>query len=669
MYKTLALIAAASLYGQADTLRSAVISDSRNIAATSSAPLQRVYAEQLQSTGAISLAEALRTFSGISVKDYGGIGGLKTVSIRNFGAQHTGVVYDGIALSDARGGQIDIGRFNLENVQSISVQTGGSDDIFQSAHLSSSAGVLTITSRRPDFTDSNTHVSARMRYGSFATYNPYISIEQRLGREWSAVLTADYMNSRGDYPFVLHNGAQTTVEKRLNSQVQSLGTELNVYSSDLAIKIAFSGASRGLPGGVILYYQHPTEHLWSRNITASALYKKTWSPQWKMKASLAYSNAWDRYTNSDPAYPIPLDDRYDQHEITASATALYSPITGFDLSLAQDLSVAHLRANLNGFAYPVRLASYTSLSARYAIRRFKITGGLLLTGWGDRCRAANAGADGSTRLNGTSEEKGKSGARIHLSPWLSASYRLPEKTGLMLRASLKDGYRMPTFNDMYYPRLGTVDLRPEKALQSNLGIVWNKSFGGEKSHQALHHIGISADAYYNMVSDKIVARPTLFIWSMRNVGRVQMTGCDLAASYDHDFASWIALKAEARYSYQYAVDITDKSAANYRHQIPYSPRHCGSASATISTPWVNLGYTLSAAGKRYSLAQNLPQYRIEPYMDHSLSINGNVPLGRKHRWLLHWSAEALNLAGVNYEIIQYYPMPGRNYRISIKITY
>lgn len=661
MYKTLALIAAASLYGHADTLKSAVISDSRNIAATSSAPLQRVHAEQLQRTGAISLAEALRTFSGISVKDYGGIGGLKTVSIRNFGAQHTGVVYDGIALSDARGGQIDIGRFNLENVQSISVQTGGSDDIFQSARLASSAGVLTITSRRPDFNDSNTHVSARMRYGSFATYNPYISIEQRLGRRWAAVLTADYMNSRGDYPFVLHNGTQTTVEKRLNSQVQSLGTELNVYSSDLAIKIAFNGASRGLPGGVILYYQHPTEHLWSRNITASALYKKTWSPQWKMKVSIAYSNAWDRYTNTDQSYPIPLDDRYDQHEITASATAIYSPIAGLDLSLAQDLSVAHLRANLSGFAYPVRLASYTSLSARYAIRRFKVTGGLLLTGWGDRCRAANAGAD----TNGNAGTD----ARIHLSPWLSASYRLPEKTGLMLRASLKDGYRMPTFNDMYYPRLGTVDLRPEKALQSNIGIVWNKSFGGENSHQGLHHIGISADAYYNMVSDKIVARPTLFIWSMRNVGRVQMTGCDLAASYDHDFASWIALKAEARYSYQYAVDITDKSAANYRHQIPYSPRHCGSASATISTTWVNLAYTLSAAGERYSLAQNLPQYRIEPYMDHSLSINGDVPLGRKHRWMLHWSAEALNLAGVSYEIIQYYPMPGRNYRISIKITY
>ena len=45
------------------------------------------------------------------MKDYGGLGGLKTISIRNLGAAHTAVSYDGIAVSNSQAGQIDIGRF------------------------------------------------------------------------------------------------------------------------------------------------------------------------------------------------------------------------------------------------------------------------------------------------------------------------------------------------------------------------------------------------------------------------------------------------------------------------------------------------------------------------------------------------------------------------------
>ena len=50
------------------------------------------------------------TVFGVTVKDYG-IGGLKTVSVRSLGANHTTVSYDGIALTDVQSGQIDIGRF------------------------------------------------------------------------------------------------------------------------------------------------------------------------------------------------------------------------------------------------------------------------------------------------------------------------------------------------------------------------------------------------------------------------------------------------------------------------------------------------------------------------------------------------------------------------------
>ena len=82
----------------------------------STAPLQVFSKDALKNLHALQVSDAVKHFAGVTVKDYGGIGGLKTVSIRSLGAQHTAVGYDGITLTDCQTGQIDIGRFSLDNV-------------------------------------------------------------------------------------------------------------------------------------------------------------------------------------------------------------------------------------------------------------------------------------------------------------------------------------------------------------------------------------------------------------------------------------------------------------------------------------------------------------------------------------------------------------------------
>jgi len=77
------------------------------------APLQIMDRANIDRLGLQDLSEAVRRFSGTTVKDYGGIGGLKTVSVRSLGAQHTAVSYDGITISDSQSGQVDISRFFL----------------------------------------------------------------------------------------------------------------------------------------------------------------------------------------------------------------------------------------------------------------------------------------------------------------------------------------------------------------------------------------------------------------------------------------------------------------------------------------------------------------------------------------------------------------------------
>lgn len=72
---------------------------------TTAVPIQSISQQDISQLGIQNMADAVRRFAGANVKDYGGIGGLKTVSIRNMGAAHTAVSYDGIVVGNCQAGQ------------------------------------------------------------------------------------------------------------------------------------------------------------------------------------------------------------------------------------------------------------------------------------------------------------------------------------------------------------------------------------------------------------------------------------------------------------------------------------------------------------------------------------------------------------------------------------
>ena len=65
-------------------------------------PAQTLSGKRLEGLNSHSVADAIRYFSGVQIKDYGGVGGVKTVDIRSMGTNHMGVFYDGIQLGNAR---------------------------------------------------------------------------------------------------------------------------------------------------------------------------------------------------------------------------------------------------------------------------------------------------------------------------------------------------------------------------------------------------------------------------------------------------------------------------------------------------------------------------------------------------------------------------------------
>lgn len=631
-----------------DTIDVATVSSRRNAAASSLSPIRTITEPKIERLGAIGLYEVVNQFSGVSIKDYGGIGGLKTVSVRNMGASHTAVIYDGVAISDAQNGQVDISRFNLDDISSVTMSIGQEDDIFCGARYLTSAGTLRIESAKPSFLNGPTEVNARFGFGSFRTYMPYIALKQKISSKYALKAILNGTFSKGDYPFYLQNGKVTTIEKRINSDVKSYGAEIDFYADwenkgRLKAMVNYHCSERGLPGSVILYTQNVHERLWDRELVTNLMYDCDLGNQWKIHADAGFSRSVNRHLNTDPIYPNPQDSRYSQNEYSFAVRSRYDPTPRLQIVLAEDIFCNTLSSNIPECPFPTRLSSISAISAKYAADRFKISASIVGTYMTEKLAVGNTPSD-----------------RFRISPMIAASWMIFH--GIRLRASYKDGFRVPTFNDLYYARVGNVNLRPEIAKQSNIGLTFSGIYVWGSAE-------ITADAYYNFIKDKIVAVPTMFIWKMRNVGEVTMYGTDITATAIWKTSDWLKIHTSVNYSLQYALDVTDPDSKNYRHQIPYTPRHCGSGNLILETRWLNLSYRITASGNRYDKDQNIPANEIPSYADHNISLNREFIFGKQHKYKIHLNLEALNLADHNYEVIRFYPMPGRSYRLTLKFRY
>ena len=186
------------------------------------APVQQISADAFYQYSAFSVADAIRNFSGVNIKDYGGIGGLKTISVRGLSANHTAVLYDGIQLNDAENGQVDLGKFNLNNVQEITLYNGQSPYICQPARSYSAGSVLSIKTIRANLSaDKSYRILAGIKGGSFGLFNPYLQWQQRISNNWSVIINSYLENANGRYKYKSQGDGTDSVHTRLNSDISA----------------------------------------------------------------------------------------------------------------------------------------------------------------------------------------------------------------------------------------------------------------------------------------------------------------------------------------------------------------------------------------------------------------------------------------------------------------
>lgn len=617
-------------------------------------PVQTLGKKQLEMLPGINVADALRFFSGIQLKDYGGIGGLKTIDVRSMGTNHTAVFYDGIPLLNGQNGQVDLGKFSLDEMEQIDLYNSQRNDIFMPAAGFGSAASVYLRSKRPQLRDlEHTHVSAQFKTGSFGLIQPSVSWQQKINNRINSSVSATITEANGRYPYRYTDGFYDTTATRQNGDVHAQRFEAALYgtlrdSGEWHVKAYGYHAKQGLPGAIVEgRFSDYFDRLESRNIFLQSSFRKKITPRYQLLLNAKYSNDYMRYT--DPRYPNKegrLDNRYTQQLYYVSAANKYQLTRIWEVALSGDFIVNKMNADIDRFTYPTRYTTLIALASALHLPRLDIQGNVLGTIINEKVGAYLPAPN-----------------RRELTPALSASWQPFADHQLYVRGFYKNIFRMPTFNDLYYTRVGTRDLRPEFVKQYDLGLTWYKSF----RNSFVEYLSAQTDAYFNDVTDKIIAQPSgnLDQWKMTNLDRVHVHGLEAAIQTLLRVSHSVSINSAVNYTFQQAR-LAKKEELNYHHQVPYIPRHSGTVLAGAAWKQLHLQYSFVYTGERYSQSTNIPINYVQPWYTHDVAASWQF---RYRAADCRLAVEVNNLLNQYYDVVLNFPMPGRNYRFTLKISY
>ena len=622
---------------------------------------QKLSGQELDALNSFSVADAIRYFSGVQLKDYGGVGGLKTINIRSMGTNQVGVFYNGIQLGNAQNGQVDLGKFSMDNIEEISLYNGQRSKIFQSARDFGSASSIYIQPRKPHFaSNKNTNIKANLKFGSFDLINPSLLMEYKINNNISLSFNGEWINASGKYKVhyrrVLPKSkivAYDTVAIRQNGDINAVRLEAALYGTlekgTWNVNFYNYSSDRGVPGAVINNKWKRGERMQDINSFIQGNMKLAISDRWNTLLNIKYASDYTHFENFD--YTLyPTNNKFRQKEFYIATANLFYLTDFWDVSFSYDFQYNTLDAdfqrmdNYDIFAYPRRTSHWLSLATSLDLNRLKIQASLLGTLIHETVRKYNAPDD-----------------KHVMTPAVFASYRLLPNEDLRLNAFAKKIFRVATFNEMYYVEMISSNIKPEYATQYDLGLKYTK----RPRYSIVKNIDAQIDVYYNLVEDKIICTPKspLFKWTTYNLGLVKIKGLDVSVGNMFRMGN-VFLQTKLQYTYQEARNYTDPGDTFYGHQIPYIPWHSGTVIASALYKDWTLNYSFIYTGERYSQSDNIVYNHVQPWYTHDVSL---VKKFRIKDMNFKATLEVNNLFDQDYEVIFNYPMPKRNYRFSLVV--
>lgn len=593
-----------------------------------------INAESIELETPQNMAEILDNVQGVFIKDYGGVGGSKTISLRGSSAEQVLVLLDGQRLNDAQSGQVDFSTLSLEGIEKIEVVRGGNSALYGADAV---GGVINIITQKK-YSNKGISGSLKIMNGSFQSSSFEPSLKFNFENIGGAV-SYKYLNSEGDYPYENSSGVE---EKKQNNDVEfhDIFSRLYFlfgnphYQKTLNMSYKYYTSERGSPGTTELPYY--SARLWNTSQQLNTTFSgkiMNLTNDLKIQSYIHTSNS--RYKNDEGL--VDVDSKYNngtygletqlQTIFSANQALTYGAGYRYDWMTSHEFPEDHTRYSYYAFLQNETEFKFDNLPH---IKSISIVPAIRYDAFTDF---------GS-----------------HISPKIGSVFNFGQEWRTSLKLNMGLNYRAPNFNELYWPEdawtKGNTDLKAEQ------GYDWDIGF--RLRYPILNEMALDMTYFDLYMNDLILWASNGQIWMPSNVNKSRNRGVETSISVSpiKDLFSIVT-----NYTFLDARNLS-KDRTLYKKYLVYRPKHTFNTSLKFTYGDFTLKYDFQHVSRRYIRPANtlyLESYNISDLL---MSFIYNY-----RNWKSTISFQVKNIFDEKYEIIQYQPIPGREYRVNMNISF
>ena len=557
----------------------------------------------LDRSSSSNLAESIQQSEAIYVKNYGGLS-LATLSIRGSSASQTGIYWNNLSISNSMLGLLDLSIIPSSFMEKSTIVYGSESTNFGSGNI---GGGLYLENSPTN------EISLSTSIGSFGNYGNSAIIS--VGKKIKTSVKLQYQTIENDYPYTLANGETKSLINGEGSQFNGmLNSSFNLGKNNFSVNYWYTQAKRNIP--------YTTRQTNGNDSTKDFNSRLNINYNRKINSGIVEWNT-GLFINNNQFYQTELVNKNIDQTISNRIT--YKVLeNNFSYTLGLDQSYVTGRSgNYEANETQQRVAVFANASHRNKIVNIDL-------------RARQELVD------------------LSFAPFIP-EISLSQKIGI-LRAGIKINriYRKPTLNDLYRRPGGNTELLAENG--------WSKeTFTEIKYRRNKYQLEGMLTGYDRTVSNWIIwtLTPDSPFFSPRNINQVRSRGLEFSFNQRLKINSNAQFRNDFNYNmnistFQEAQEFPKKEIGD---QLLYTPVHQLNNKTVLTYKNISAFFVIRNFSSTEGINASIDSYTVG---DLQLSYLMKI---KKGNFKLNFSIN--NIWNKSYRIIEFRPMPGRNYLLNM----